>query len=181
MSSYDKSQVFPMVCALTAVASFVPDDAISDRFANDLSLIYYVETNQGRVFVNADVLDQLGLAKYELLLEALKNLQERIGKVERIGRGPTFLLRANGKDEACLMVLDQFWESIQKEVEGELLVAVPAQACILFTGSKSKTGLVALRAAVRAMAGSGDLKLSDNIYVRRQARWHEFGDDVIVV
>ena len=181
MAKYDKSAVFPMVCAHEQVPSFVPDDAISDRFAVDLSLIYYVETPGGRVFVNADILGKLGLEKYELLLEALTNLQARLGKVERVGRGPAFLLRANGQDEACLMVLDQFWESIQNDVEGELLVAIPAQACILFTGSKSTRGIIALRAAIRSMAGSGDQKLSKRIYVRRNARWQEFGDDTIVV
>ena len=181
MSLYDKSHVFPMVCALHAVPSFVPDDAISDRFATDLSLIYYVESPTSKIFVNAQVLQDLGLEKYELLLQALENLQARLGKIERVGRGPTFMLRANSQDEACLMVLDQFWESIQAEVEGDLLVAVPAQACILFTGSKSKTGVIALQAAVRSMGGAGDLKLSDKIYVRRNARWQEFGDDSIVL
>lgn len=181
MAVYNKAAVYPMVCAHEHLASFVPDDAISDRFATDLSLIYYVETKQGRVFVNAAVLSKLGLEKYELLLEALKNLQARLGKVERVGRGPAFLLRANGVDEACLMVLDQFWESIQDEVEGELLVAIPAQACILFTGSKSTRGIIALRAAIRSMSGSGDQRLSNRIYVRRKARWQEFGDDSIVV
>lgn len=177
MRKLDTSKLFPIIFSLERVPSFVPDNALCDTFAPGLTIVFAVEAEAGRTFITEDNIQALGLQRYELLLTALNNLRERLSKVERMGRGPTYLLKANGRDEACLLLLDQFWDGMAKEVEGELLVAVPAQACLVFTGSRAKAGLTMLKAAIKALAGSGDSRLSDRIYVRRNGGWEEYGAD----
>lgn len=175
MRKLPQNKLYPIIFALERVPSFVPDNALCDTFAPGLTIVFAVEDELSRVFITEDNLSALGLKRFELLLTALNNLRERLSKVERLGRGPTYLLKANGRDEACLLLLDHFWDGMAKEVEGELLVAVPAQACLVFTGSQAKAGLTLLKAAIKALAGSGDARLSDRIYVRRNGGWEEFG------
>lgn len=180
MRKLDPAKLFPMIFSLERVPSFVPQDALCDTFAPGLTIVFAVEEAAGRTFITNENLGALGLARYELLLTGLNNLRERLSKVERLGRGPTYMLKANGKDEACLLLLDQFWESMAKDLQGELLVAVPAQACLVFTDSQAKAGLALLKAAIKALAGSGDARLSERIYVRRNGGWEEYGTDALV-
>ncbi len=181
MRKLDPAKLFPIIFSLERVPSFVPEDALCDTFAPGLTIVFAVEEDIGGVFVTETNVKLLGLQRYELLLTALNNLRERLSKVERLGRGPTYLLKANGRDEACLLLLDQFWDGMAREVEGELLVAVPAQACLVFTGSRAKSGMVMLKAAIKALAGSGDSRLSDRIYVRRNGGWEEYGTDTVLL
>lgn len=181
MRKLDPGKLFPIIFSLERVPSFVPDDALCDTFAPGLTIVFAVEDGLSRTFITETNVHELGLQRYELLLNAMNNLRERLSKVERLGRGPTYLLKANGRDEACLLLLDQFWEGMAKEVEGELLVAVPAQACLVFTDSRAKSGLVMLKAAIKALAGSGDARLSERIYVRRNGGWEEYGTAAVVV
>jgi hypothetical protein len=37
-----------------------------------------------------------------------------------------------------------------------------------------------LKAAIKALAGSGDSRLSDRIYVRRNGGWEEYGTDAVL-
>ena len=181
MRKLDKNTLYPAIFALERVPAFVPDNALCDTFAPGLTLVFVVEEGLSRTFITEDNVQALGLQRFELLLIALNNLRERLGKVERVGRGPTYLLKANGRDEACLLLLGQFWDGLAKDVDGELLVAVPAQACLVFTGSQAKSGLMALKAAIKALSGSGDARLSERIYVRRNGGWQEFGTETVTI
>ncbi len=145
-----------------------------EMVAPGLHVLFTRDSGEAREFLRVGQCRETGIEPYELLLQSLTNLQARIGKVERIGRGPAYMLRANGADEACLLLLAQFWDELAVGLRGELLVAVPAQAVLLFCDSAADNGETALRAAIRAMSGSGSQRLSDDIYVRRQQRWQRW-------
>jgi uncharacterized protein YtpQ (UPF0354 family) len=68
--------------------------------------------------------------------------------------------------EPSFLLLDDFWASLPK-VEGEIVVAVPAEVILMFTGSLNEPGLNKLRELAAKYAKDFPGPISEKLFVYR--------------
>jgi hypothetical protein len=78
--------------------------------------------------------------------------------------------------EACVLLLDEFWQSIADKIPPEIVVGVPSRNVLLVTSSAStKGGLQLLRQAVNEAHGRETTHaLTLDLLVRRGDKWERF-------
>jgi hypothetical protein len=83
-----------------------------------------------------------------------------------------------GDLEAGLLLDDAMMEKLAQDVEGDVVVAVPARNVLVVTGTGHPDGLAKLRWIVdQVWSGIEEraLLLTRELLVRRQARWELYG------
>lgn len=123
---------------------------------------------------------QLGLTEDELRQQSqeffLKGLSQLKGQPLRgtvLGLGPdeTLLttLKIGNSREASLLLLEHVWNQLGDQLQDEVVVAVPSEDRLMFTGLKNSTGLLTMaRLAEQAFRDSGSRALSPDLLVWRQ-------------
>jgi uncharacterized protein YtpQ (UPF0354 family) len=147
------------------------DAPIAQDFVADLMILYAEDKPDRFEFVSARRLKELGMTREELHLRALLNLPARPPKIELHGAPPKQMLIAGGNFEATLLLHDDLWNKVSKDVPGELLAVAPARD-LLFISNTSWEGA---REFLAEMA-SRDLedkshRLSQRILRRSEGRW----------
>src|SRR5256885_92520 len=88
--------------------------------------------------------------------------------IERHGEGPWYLLTAGGDYVASILLLDEVWQQLEEEIDGDIVAVVPARDVLLFTSSKSSEGLVRIRDKARDIAQGGHHTVSETLIRRTQ-------------
>ena len=65
------------------------------------------------------------------------------------------MLSAGGDYVASLLLLEEVWQECKSSVDGDVIAAVPTRDVLLFTGSSSHEGIVALRKSVDRLEQTG--------------------------
>jgi hypothetical protein len=106
---------------------------------------------------------------------ALSNLHRLLAKIDmRPGGDGIFLVEAGGDYEASLLLADNIWSSGQFQVDGDIVVAVPAKNALFVTGSRNRTGLKRLRALAAEIAAA-PYGLTPALFVYRDGKFKVFG------
>ncbi len=148
-----------------------PDAPIHEEWFADLVVGYTVGPPYGEQWVTAADLADLDMRPRSLRRNAADNLEARLDRVEVHGLPPVFTLSFDGV-ESALLTSDEVWESLAGQVEGEIVVGVPARDVMFVTGTDSQAGLEKVHRACERIffAGSENL-VSPNLLVRRGAGW----------
>ena len=144
---------------------------VSDHLAGDLWIIYAMDLPESTISLTRSRMSELGVSKENLRLESLNNLRRVLPKIERHGSGPWFLLTAGGVYVASVLLLDPVWEEATQLVEGELLAVAPSRDVVMFTGSQSLEGILAIREKANEIFKTGDHVISTTILRRRGNKW----------
>lgn len=105
---------------------------------------------------------------------ALSNLHRLLAKIDmRPGGDGIFLVEAGGDYEASLLLADSIWSSGQFQVDGDIVVAVPAKNALFVTGSRNRTGLKKLR-AIAAEIAAAPYGLTPALFVYRGGKFEVF-------
>lgn len=147
------------------------EDHVFDDFAPGLAVAYsYVPPYGDQVVTRAD-LDRLGMSSRAVRREALDNLYTALTRLRLHGQPPALMLSFDGMESSALLV-DEFWDDLERSVPGELVVGVPARDVVIITGSESRPGLEKARRAVDRVFFAGDQHLlSGDLLVWRQGSW----------
>lgn len=143
----------------------------AEPLAADLWIVYAQDTPRNVSYLPHD----FPRSYNELQPLALQNLRAIIPQIELLKDGDCYLLEAGGNYEASLLLLDEIWAEYAKGVDGELVVGVPTRDVVLFTGSRSRSGLKQLKADVRELHTKGSYPVSNRLLMRRNGKWQEFG------
>jgi uncharacterized protein YtpQ (UPF0354 family) len=117
---------------------------------------------------------RLGLEREQLRSTALKNLRQLAQGVERRVSGSTSMLilpYTGGSFEASLLLLDEIWEELEKEAQGELVAAVPTRDLLFVTDSHDKAGVSKVTAIAADAFAKGDHPVSEQVLIRRNGKW----------
>jgi len=178
----DKSRIVPVVKDtqyLRDVGRLSDGKSIlmAKALAADLYVVYAID-GEGQIrYPRQEDFHKAGLDIDHLHALAVANLDRIIGKVERHGEGPTYMLTADGTYEASLLLLDDIWVKREKDVKGNLVAAVPCRDVLLYTGDKSGDGVQKLRQAAVRLERESAYPISTRLLIRRDRAWTAFDVD----
>jgi uncharacterized protein YtpQ (UPF0354 family) len=154
----------------------VSAEFLVEDFNKELVVVYAEDSdNRTRYLMTSE---QVGDRK-DLRRLAIDNLERLLPKAQLANHGDLFtMITAGGDYEASLLLFDSIWNTGkiggQIEVQGDIVVAVPAKDVLLVTGSRNRNGLKAVREMV-AKAVQGPYRLTDTLFVYRDGRFQKFG------
>jgi uncharacterized protein YtpQ (UPF0354 family) len=145
-----------------------------EEFTSDLIILYAYDLPQGMRFVMSDDLKNSKIEQKDLRPLACKNLKQVIPKIERHGENGFYMLTAGGNYESSLLLLDSIWSSGQMQVQGEIVVVIPARDVLLVTGSQDQEGLARIKKAATELYNKGPYSITPKLFVYRNGVFQEF-------
>jgi uncharacterized protein YtpQ (UPF0354 family) len=160
----------PVLVSLQELRVEDEEETVLDEFVGDLAVGYAPGPAYQTPLTWAD-LEAMGTRKSVLRHRAFGCLSQAAGGARVMGRPPALMLSFGGR-ESCMVLADDFWEDLEADVPGELIIAVPARDVVIITGSASRPGLEKVRRAVdRLFFAGGDNLLSRDLLVWRRHGW----------
>jgi uncharacterized protein YtpQ (UPF0354 family) len=147
---------------------------VLDAYFDDIVVGYAVGPTYGDRLVTWEDIQRFGMSRRELRQRAAANLDQLLDSVRIHGQPPALMLSFEGL-ESSLVLADPFWDSLEGNVPGELVIGVPARDVVIITGSRSRSGLEkAKRAVDRVFYAGGEHLLWRDLLVRREGQWEIF-------
>jgi uncharacterized protein YtpQ (UPF0354 family) len=157
---------------LSRGAKELPEQLYED-FSPDLVILYAEDSPKNIRYLGPRDLELAKIDRKGLRTLACGNLMRLLPKIERHGSNGLYMITAGGDYEASLLLLDTIWTDIQKDVQGEVVVAIPTRDLLLVTGSQSPQGLEKMKQAVQR-ASNGSYRLTPKLFVHRNGQFVEF-------
>jgi uncharacterized protein YtpQ (UPF0354 family) len=150
---------------------------VHDSFNNELVIVYAEDTEKNLHYLSAKDMEKLPIKRDELRALAVKNLRAMLGDSVQIrGGNGKYMLIAGGTFEASLLLLDNLWDEKTFEVDGDIVVTVPARDVLLITGSKDKDAITTLRKHAAQVATEAPYRLTVDLFVYRAGKFEKFND-----
>lgn len=142
----------------------------------DLLITYAFDLPETFQMVRAADVRQMGLSPGQLRAIALANLKKQIGNFGYTGNPPLLKLAVGNSLDACVLLVDEFWQSLAGKIPPEIVVGVPTRDVLLVTTTAStKGGIAMLRQAIaEAQTGDDTHWLTKHLLVRRKDKWEVF-------
>jgi uncharacterized protein YtpQ (UPF0354 family) len=147
-----------------------------DVYNSELVVLYAEDTPNNMRYLTDDDVTELGIEPSDLRQLAIENLRRLLPDVKMAGDNGVFLMQAGGDYEASLLLIDSIWSSGQIEVDGEIVVSIPARGILVVTGSRNKPGLRTVRELAAKTAAEAAYRLTSQLFVFRSGRFEVFED-----
>src|SRR5262245_822661 len=152
---------------------------VTRPLAGDLLVSYVFSLPDVHQFVNRQNMLELKLDAESIHQLALDNLGRLLPEVDVQDLVLFKAILTNQHLEACSLLLTNVWDQLSKQTAGDLLMAVPAQESVVFTGSQfflSEAGPdkcidVMCSFAKKVRAEEPDAALSDCIFAWIDGKW----------
>lgn len=150
------------------------DRHVLDVLFDDLFVAYSMGRPHGERLMTWPDFDQLRVSRRELRRRAAGVLDASLDRVRIHGQPPALMMSFEGI-ESSLILADEFWDSLEGSVPGEIVIGAPARDVVIVTGSRSAAGLARARRAVdRMFFAGGRHLLRAGLMVRRRGGWEPF-------
>ncbi len=140
----------------------------------DLVVVYAEDSPKNIRYLTPKDLEKAQIDRKELRALACENLKRILPKIERHGANGTYMFTAGGDYETSLLLFDSIWTDIEKDVHGEIVVAIPTRDVLLVTGSEDRDGLERIKKSVNQFSTQTAYKISSKLFVRRNGTFIEF-------
>jgi uncharacterized protein YtpQ (UPF0354 family) len=147
---------------------------VHDIYNSELVVLYAEDTANNMRYLTEDDVSELGIQREDLRPLAVENLRRLLPDVKMAGDGGVFLMQAGGDYEASLLLIETVWSSGQIEVNGEIVVAIPARGILIVTGSENKPGLKTVRELAAKTSTEAAYRLTPHLFVFRRGRFEVF-------
>jgi uncharacterized protein YtpQ (UPF0354 family) len=154
-------------------AKETPED-VYDELNADLIIVYAEDSPKNIRYLTPKDLEKARLDRNTLKTLASKNLLKLLPKIERHGTGGFYMITAGGDYEASLLVIDSIWNDLQKDVHGDVVVAIPNRDLLIVTGSKDRQGIEKMKQLVQKSYSEGSYRLTPKLFAYRGGRFIEF-------
>jgi len=180
----DASRIVPVVkkrawleelrASAKAKGSPTEPEVVYDVLNDELIVAYAEDTPNTLRYVVPAQLKEIRLKAEDLRALAATNLQNILPKIDLRPSPLVWTVKAGGNYEACLLAVPDFWTKGQFNVDGEIVVAIPARDYLLITGSKNAAGLAKLREVAARVAQESPQRITDTLFVYRDGHFVEF-------
>ncbi len=177
----DPARIIPVVRsrALIPVVEAEKEPAASDvvlfdRLGPDLAIIYAEDRPKDLRLFTARHFRETAIERTRLRALAIENLRRIIGDIEYKDYGGTYMLIADGANEASLLLLPELWTRQRLKVDGEFVVAVPTRDVLVVTGSNDSDGIRRIRALAEKAFADGPYSISPKLYRFREGKMSGF-------
>lgn len=182
----DRARIVPVVklrswldevqAAAKAKGATTAPEVVYDDLNEQLIVAYAEDTPNTFRYVTPEQLEEIQLARSELRALAAANLQKILANVNVRPSQVMMNVKADGNYEASLIAVPEFWAKRATEVDGEIVVAIPARDYLLITGSKNAAGIAKMREVAARVARESPHKLTETLFVYRDGRFVEYKD-----
>lgn len=157
-------------------AKEIPQNVYED-LNRDLIILYAEDSPKNIRYFRPEDLEKAHIDRAELRSLACENLKRLLPKIERRGANGLFILTAGGDYEASLLLIDSVWKDVQKEVRGDIVVAIPTRDLLIVTGSDDQQGIERMRQIVQEASTQGSYRLTTKLFAYRGGKFEEFKSD----
>ncbi len=154
-------------------AKQIPETVYED-LNSDLIILYAEDSPKNIRYFSPKDLEKAHIDRKELRSLACDNLKRLLPKIERHGANGLFMLTAGGDYEASLLLIDSIWSDMQKEVRGDVVVAIPSRDLLIVTGSEDGQGIEKMKQIVQKASSEGSYRLTTKLFVFRDRKFEEF-------
>jgi uncharacterized protein YtpQ (UPF0354 family) len=170
-----KESLVPLIRDEAYLRSMKGSEGIArEHLTGDIWIIYALD-QPGSVLPLGDAqLEKLAVSRSDLRKMAVMNLKKILPAIEKRSAGSWHELSAGNCYEASLLLLDDLWDELQKTVTGDVVAAVPSRTAVLFTGSGSAEGIVAIRQRAKEVYSTGQGPVSQTLLRRSSGAWQVF-------
>jgi len=179
----DRSRIVPVIKTWQWIAelhnglkaSGSDQQHLFEDFSGELAVVYAEDSDKRMRYLTTT--EDIGVERSGLRKLAVDNLTRLLPKIEMhsYGDGELSFMSVGGDYEASLLLIDDIWSGGQVKVNGDIVVAVPARDVLLVTGSRSRSGLKAVRGMAAELLAKGPYGLTDTLFVYRNGRFTKFG------
>ncbi|HEY2082276.1 MAG TPA: DUF1444 family protein, partial [Verrucomicrobiae bacterium] len=142
----------------------------------ELIVLYAEDSPKNMRYLTPADLERANLNRNELRNLASGNLRKLLPKIECHGANGLYMMTAGGDYEASLLLFDSMWTNFQKDVVGEVVVAIPTRDLLIVTGSDDDQGLDKMRQLVQKSYAEGSYRLTQKLFVFRDGKFIEFSN-----
>lgn len=153
-------------------------DLIVDPLNEFLSASYVFDLSEGMRSLTTEDLAELGLDRTSLKERALEELASHLEEenVEILRVSPEFgqhlyRVRADGVYESSILVLDEFWNTLDVPLRGDPVAFIPTRGTLIFTGSEDLKDLVTARELALNEYAAEPYPLDPAPYLRSRDTW----------
>jgi uncharacterized protein YtpQ (UPF0354 family) len=143
-------------------------------FTDDLVIVYVVDMPEHMIFVDGQQMAALGLDGEGLHKLALENLKQQFLGLLLGRKDGVYRVTCGGIYDASLILLDHLSAVARWMVSGNLIVAVPAEDCLLVAGSEDTDGIRKLSELSQEHFTNAVHPLSPTLLVRREGTFVPF-------
>ena len=143
-----------------------------------LSIVYVLDApGSMRQLTVGDMWD-MKLTPQQIHRLAIENMEKAFGDIPKEDAPELpglYVITAGDSYEASRLILQEKWEKIAKEVEGDLIVALPSRDLVFFTGSADENRVRILREMAKRVVDREPYYLTDKLLKWTPEGWVEFG------
>jgi uncharacterized protein YtpQ (UPF0354 family) len=154
-------------------AKKVPE-LVYEEFSPGLVIVYAQDSAKSIHYLTPAQLKQANIERGVLRSLACANLKRLLPKIECHGTNGFYMLTAGGNYESSLLLLDSIWRSGQMNVQGDMVVAIPARDLLWVTGSGSPQGIDKMKQMVKKASSESPYKLTSQLFVYRNGKFEEY-------
>jgi uncharacterized protein YtpQ (UPF0354 family) len=147
---------------------------VYDELNSDLIILYGEDSAKNISYFGPKDLEKAHIDRNELRGLACENLKRLLPKIERLGTNGLYMITAGGDYEASLLLLDSVWTGLEKEVHGEVVVAIPTRDLLVVSGSEDTEGIAKMKQIVLRATAKGAYRLTTKLFVRHNGAFNEF-------
>jgi len=154
-------------------AKKVPEH-VYDDLNEDLIVLYAEDSPKNIRYFSPNDLIKAQIDRKNLRSLACENLKKVIPNIERHGENGLYMMAAGGDYEASLLLFDGLWNGMQKEVQGDVVVAIPTRDLLVVTGSDDAEGIKRMKKIIADATAKGSYRLTQKMFVYREGKFAEF-------
>lgn len=140
------------------------DVVLFEPLGPDLAIVYAEDWPSDLRFFTAKLFQAASIERARLRALAIENLRRIVGDVEFRDYGGTYVLTADGANEAGLILLPELWTKQKMKVDGDFVVALPTRDLLVVTGSNDARALRRVRALAEDAFAKGPYSVSPKLY-----------------
>lgn len=151
------------------------DELVCRPLVAELMVFYAEDLPDSFAYLSQRRLRELELDADSVHELALRNLPDRVPPIRLHGEAPRHMICCGGNFEASLLLMDGLWDSLEEELPGAPMVALPARDLLFVTGSEWEGAHGFLMEMAAREPKDLRLALTRRILQRKAGRWVTVG------
>lgn len=163
------------ITEVSAAASFSGSKSRPEYYQQPLVsglVVLFAEDSPSNIrYVDRGSLEKTEVDLATIREKSIENLLRKLPEIEIQGSDGLYMVVADGNYDASLLLVDEIWSSTNFQVDGEIVVSIPARDTLLVSGTKNVKQLAQLIKLSKEIYSESPYYISSNIYVRRDSQW----------
>lgn len=149
---------------------------VSKRYMAGLHVVYVIDSPGSMRQLSVGDMQEMKLTPEKVHALAIANMEKTLGDIPREDAPELpglFVVTAGDSYDAARFLLHKNWGKIAKEVEGDLVVAIPSRDLLFFTGSTDENRVRVLREMAKRVVEREPYSLTDKLFKWTPGGWKE--------